>query len=212
VAVVAIGGVLAVAAVVVAVVASQGGAPEAAEQAGEPPPPGVSKGSAAPPPPPARLDLKKFDGLAFLPDAQAAARKIHPDAELVTFDVDGVYPDGHADLTLTDEYDANYYFRSPSRSKRPADVPDGVELELPCLVIVTVSPADGVEAYEAGDEACDQPLRPVPKCSLAEVWTMATKLGAPGGNTVMQIDYLWDGWFVQIGDDTFTESLPDSCT
>jgi hypothetical protein len=163
------------------------------------------------PAPKLAFDARSFDALAFLPTAEAAARAIAPDAELITFDVDGVHPDGHADLTLDEDYDATYDFRSPAASKRPADLPIGVEAEIPCLIHVVVSPADGVRGYVGDDDECAQPLRPRPRCSLAQVWKKAIAIGAPATGAVMQIDYLWDGWFVQIGSDTFTESLPDDC-
>jgi hypothetical protein len=156
------------------------------------------------------FDAKDFDAMAFLEKAEKAARDVYPDAELIGFDVDGVYPDGHADLTLSDDFDATFEFRSPSRSKRPDDLPVGVEAEIPCLIYVSVDPADGVEIYPATDEECAQPLRPRPKCTLQQVWHKAIQIGAPATGAVMEIDYLWDGWFVQIGDD-FTESIPDAC-
>jgi serine/threonine protein kinase len=222
-----VGGVVVVAAIGVGVAASgsNSGEPRTGSSTSPSPSPSTSTststprtGSTAPTPTPTPttttaglgFDPKRFDAMGFLGEAERRAKGVIPDAELITFDVDGVYPDGHADLTLDDDYDATYDFRAPSKSERPAGLPVGVEADIPCMVHVTVSVDDGIEVYAGTDDKCDQPLRPRPRCTLAQVWEKAIKIGAPK-NAVMQIDYLWDGWFAQIGDDTFTESLPDDC-
>ncbi|MCB9560704.1 MAG: serine/threonine protein kinase [Kofleriaceae bacterium] len=152
---------------------------------------------------------KRFDAIRWLPRAQALARKLAGDARLIGFDVDGVGLDGLADLTLSTDFDATYEFRSPAASKRPAGVPRNVDVDIPCRVVVTAS-ARRVEVLRATDEKCGQPLRPRPRCTLAQVWKKAADDGAPTDDVVAQIDYLWDGWFVQVGDD-YTSSLPDDC-
>jgi hypothetical protein len=156
---------------------------------------------------PRDFDPARFDAIGYLDRATTLARRLAPDAALTRFDVDGVGVDGLANLTLSDEFDASYEFRSPARSARP-DLPHGVPVDIPCMVYVDVTPA-GVEAYVVTREACDDPLRPAPRCRLAEVWTRVLTDRVPAG-TVAQIDYLPDGWFVQVGDD-LSESLLDDC-
>ncbi|MBK9033859.1 MAG: serine/threonine protein kinase [Myxococcales bacterium] len=153
------------------------------------------------------FDPARFDAIAYLPRAHARAVQLAPDALLVGFDVDGVAASGLADLTLAPDFDATYQFRSPSRSARP-HVPAGVPVELPCMVYVDVTPA-GVEAYVVTREVCDEPLRPQPRCPLAAVWAQALADRVPA-DAVAQIDYLPDGWFVQVGDDV-SESVRDDC-
>src|SRR5262249_55315587 len=61
---------------------------------------------------PADYDPKHFDALAYAPKALALARGVFPDAGLTRFDMHSVFPDGHADLTLTGN-DSRYVSRSP---------------------------------------------------------------------------------------------------
>jgi len=157
----------------------------------------------------ANYNVKRFDARAYLPRARSLAKTIFSDAELVQFDVGGVRPDGLADLTLGSGQEATYWYRSPSRSKRPKNAPVGVEVEIKCMVYVIAS-AKGVSAYPRTFEKCNHPFRPKPRCSLKQVWQKALKLKAPK-NGVAQIDYLWDGWFFQIKGTSFTESITDSC-
>ncbi|MEZ4403248.1 MAG: serine/threonine-protein kinase [Kofleriaceae bacterium] len=156
---------------------------------------------------PRDYDPRRFDARGYLPKALALARQLAPDARLVTFDVDGVGSDGRADLTLASDFDGHYEFRSPASSKRP-DMPPGVPVDIPCMVYVDVTPAT-VEAYVVTREKCTEALRPTPRCTLAQVWSKALTGRVPA-NAVAQIDYLWDGWFVQVGDD-LSESVPDDC-
>ena len=156
---------------------------------------------------PRDYDPARFDAGAYLDRARALARTLASDAELTRFDVDGVGADGRADLTLSDEFDATFEFRSPARSARP-DVPHGVPVDIPCMVYVEVT-ATAPEAYVVTREVCDEPLRPPPRCPLAEVWKRALDGRVPAG-TVAEIDYLPDGWFVQVGDEV-DESILDDC-
>jgi serine/threonine-protein kinase len=159
----------------------------------------------------AGVDTRRFDGVAFLGRAQSLARRLYPDAVLTHFEVDAVGPDGRANLR---HGEATYRFRSPSRSRRPADVPRGVEVDIPCMIHVDVE-GNRVSVRPVTDEKCTDKKRPRPRCSLGQVWNKARALGAPAGNWVANIDYLWDGWFFDIpggkGDSDFTESIKDDC-
>ena len=156
-----------------------------------------------------------FDPMRTLTQATALARRLMPDAVLVGLDIDHARPDGSALIRV--DSGASYRFRSPSRSKRPADLPRNVEVDIPCMVHVWAQ--DGrLEASPVTSEDCDaRPLRR-PTCPIAALWTRARAEGAPRtGDWVARISYLPDGWFIDIpragkpptGD--FSLSLPDTC-
>ncbi len=163
----------------------------------------------------ADYDPKHFDAKAYAGKALALARTIYPDAGFVRMDMVNVYPDGHADLTLTDDT-ASYLFRSPSHSARPPDLPANLPVELTCYVEVTVGPKE-VEARARGmdpvDPSCRWPIRSVPACPLAGVWAQAIAVGA-ATNTIAKVELLADGkWFFDNENDGtgFAKSFPDRC-
>jgi hypothetical protein len=154
------------------------------------------------------FDTRKFDAIAYLPKAQKLAREIMSDAFLVEFDVEAVHPSGLADLKFGS---ATFEFRSPSRSARPSDVPEGVAVDIECMVYVEVTHKE-IEVFPTTREECNRKKRPTPRCSLGEVWDKAKASGArSSGNVVAKIDYLWDGWTLGIGDSEFYESFRDDC-
>jgi hypothetical protein len=162
---------------------------------------------------PAGFDPKRFDVTGFLPEARAKARGHYEDAELVRIDAYGVYPSGLADLTLADDYFIIYHYNSPSRARRPDDLPRGVKHEPNCKFYVWVSAA-GVRPYPLDGWECKEPLLGEPRCSAREVWKQAIAKGAPADNAVAQMSYHdWDGkarWYLTIGDD-YSDSRDDSC-
>jgi len=152
---------------------------------------------------------KKFDGAAYAPKALALARRIFSDAKLARYDIANVYPSGLADLGLTDDQ-TTYWFRSPSRSARPAGVPKNIEVEIECYVEVEVSPrAITVRARDISvDNDCQWKLRELPKCTMADVWARAKDEGA-ALDTVAKVAFLSDGeWFFDNGD---VKSYKDTC-
>lgn len=159
-------------------------------------------------------DPKAFDPIAFLPKAEALARRIYDDARLVDMDLRNVKSTGLVDLTLPSDFRSMYWFRSPSHSERPKDMPIGVTVEIPCMVFVVIE-ASGVQAYSRKFEECDQPLLEPPKCTLKQAWDQAIQLEAPA-EAVAAVDYMVEGWFFNIpgvgkkGRD-FTEVIPDDC-
>jgi hypothetical protein len=113
------------------------------------------------------------------------------------------------DLTLNPEYRANYFFRSPSKSRGDPSLPSNVEQEIECLVYVEVS-AKQIEVYaRTSIENCKEKPRTRWRCSLSEAWTLARKEGAPGGNVVAKVSWLWDGWYFDFGDTSV--SVRDAC-
>ncbi|MFT3691952.1 MAG: serine/threonine-protein kinase [Kofleriaceae bacterium] len=163
---------------------------------------------------PVDYDPKHFDGTAYAAKAFAAAKAIYPDAGFVEMDIRNVYPDGHADLTLTDD-EASYLFRSPSHSARPTDKPANIEVDIPCYVEVQAS-ATGVlvrARAHSGDANCKWPIRNLPTCPLAGVWAQAAGQGA-AKNTVAKVEMLHDGkWFFdnEYEGKGVATSFPDRC-
>jgi len=168
--------------------------------------PGVVIGGGAPSPSgppksftrPIDYNPKKFDGAAYAKTALALARQIYPDVRLARYDIANVYPNGLADLGLTDDA-STYWFRSPSHSARPAGVPTNLEVEIFCYVEVQVGARAvtvSVRALDPIDPNCKWPLRPLPACSHAQVWAKAREKGA-GVDTVAKVAFLSDGewWF-----------------
>lgn len=155
---------------------------------------------------------KRFDVSDFIGEATSRARAHYSDAELVRIDANGVYPSGHADLTLADNYSVVYRFNSPSRAKPPKDKLVGVKYEPNCKYYVYVTAA-GVRPYPLDGWECDEPAIE-PTCSLAEVWEQAIDKGAPEDNAVADISLYTAGkrtrWSVRIGD-VFSKMVKDSC-
>jgi hypothetical protein len=156
-----------------------------------------------------------FDPIRTLAQAESMARKLMPDAVLVGIDIDHAKPDGTA--LLRADSGATYRFRSPSRSKRPADVPRNVEVDIPCMVHVEVV-RGRIAASPVTDEECDAARLPRPRCRVADLWRRAREQGAPrAGDWVARISYMHDGWFVDIPKagtpplDDFDVSLTDDC-
>ncbi|MEO8551542.1 MAG: hypothetical protein ABI678_16305, partial [Kofleriaceae bacterium] len=181
---------------------------------------GGGSGVATPPKPgrtnhPIDYDPKHFDATAYAPKALALARAVYPDAGFVRFDMVNVYPDGHADLTLTDDT-ASYLFRSPSHSARPSDVPANLPVDIACYVEVTVGPKS-IEVRARGmdptDPNCKWPIRRLPTCTVAAVWSQAKTAGAKP-NTIAKVAFLEDGkWFFdnEYAHEGLVQSFVDRC-
>ena len=143
-----------------------------------------------PPPPKGSIDPSNFDPSKYVDRALSRAVRHWSDATFVRLDVSGVYPDGHADLTLDDSFSALYRFISPSRAGGDPDQPIGVRNKnVTCVYYVNVDKS-GVRAWELKGWSCDDyhPI-PVPKCSMKQIWRQAIKDGAPGKNAVASFGY-----------------------
>ena len=165
-----------------------------------------------------KKSMKNFDPIAYAGEAQAMARRLFPDAGLTMISVEWMNAKGQA--ILTDDHDVTYFFRSKTRSARPAGVPQNVEIDIPCMVHVTVE-IDGVAASPVTDEECDAKLLGMPRCrSGAGLWKKAFPSGPPKpGDWAAKVSLLDDGWFFSVpnlgdADDPtgdFDVTLPDDC-
>jgi hypothetical protein len=173
--------------------------------------------------PPAGYDPEHLDVTAFLPWAIAQARKAIPDAQMFRIDVDGVGPDGRANLKLptlaSPHGDLDVRFISPSRGKRDPSQPLGVARhDFKCEFRVMATP-DGVELMPIDFFDCaKEHVVPVPRCSLAAVWKKAIARKAPSHNAVGNVGYRSNGsrpvWYFDIGfgtDVLFSEMFGDDC-
>jgi serine/threonine-protein kinase len=164
---------------------------------------------------PAGWNPAKFDVSGFIGEATAKAKEIYSDAVLVRIDAQGVRPDGHSNITLDTSFNILYRFASPSRAKRPANLPRGVEHKPNCLVYVMVD-QNGVRPWALKGWKCDMPRLGPPRCTAEQLWRKAAKKGAPTSNAVAQLGY-WAAprkkigrWWFKI-DDKNRYFLPDDC-
>ncbi len=165
--------------------------------------------------PPGR-DMKKFDVDKHIAWAVAEAKRTVPDAALFRIDVENVFPDGHADLTLpgfaykTGGIDLR--FVSPSHTKRDPSVPRGVKVERTCALRIDGGP-DGFEIRDLSGD-CDEVGIPVPKCKMAQVWKKALAKHPDVADAVASIGYRGKKWWFTIYDDgksIVSETYADDC-
>jgi hypothetical protein len=168
---------------------------------------------------PPGFDPKHANIDQFVAFAYAEAHKYVPDAEAWWIDADGVWADGHADLTLpsfaSNTGSITVRFISPSRAKADPGVPRGVPHKTVCAFYVTIDP-DGGEMYETGTD-CKETLVKRPRCSAAQVWQKALALHPDAKGAVAALVYrAWNGkgaWDFDVRDDEHpvSERLPDDC-
>jgi hypothetical protein len=161
-------------------------------------------------------DPRNIDVDAYIAWAIQNAKQTIPDAALIRIDATNVYPDGHADLTLSSSGFLMVQFISPSRSKRDPSLPVGAQPEGRCMfqVMATVQTGPFISPHSM---SCDD-LRPqpIPRCTLRGVWQQMIDHKAPSGNVVAQIDYFAPDkgkparWFTSVTG-RFSERFPDAC-
>jgi serine/threonine-protein kinase len=194
----------------------------------------LAGGAPQPPPPPASptgwftrhavtpsgFDPKHASVEKFVAAAYAEAAKYVPDAQAWWIDADGVFPDGHADLSLpsfaSDHGSITVRFTSPSRAKPDPSVPRGVPSKRACGFYVTIEP-DGGEMYETGSDWCKEPLVRKPRCTVAQVWKKVLAKHPDAAGAVAAVVYRdFSGtpmWTFDIRDDAHpvSERVPDDC-
>ncbi len=149
---------------------------------------------------PIDFDPKNFDLLGYMPRARALAAARMPDAVMIAMDTMGVFADGHADLTLHPDYEARYFFRSPSRSVLNPQLPER-DQEVVCLVNLRIS-AKQVRAMTVDSNyGCkERPLPPV-RCSMADVMKKGAQAGALSERVSWVTFHNDDSWLIDQGDD-----------
>jgi hypothetical protein len=173
--------------------------------------------------PPSGYNPERVDVTAFVPWAIAQARKAIPDAQLFRIDVDGVGPDGRANLALptlaSKSGSIDLRFVSPSHNQRDPRQPVGVARhDFKCEFRVMATP-EGVELMPIDFFDCaKEHVVPVPRCSLTGVWKKAILRKAPAQNAVGNIGYRSNGgrplWYFDIGfgtDVSFSTTFGDDC-
>jgi serine/threonine-protein kinase len=161
-------------------------------------------------------DPRNIDVDAYIAWAIQTAKQTIPDAALIRIDATNVYPDGHADLTLSSAGFLMVQFISPSRSKRDPNLPVGAQPEGRCMfqVMATVQTGPFISPHGASCE--DAFPLPVPRCTMRGVWQQMIDHKAPSGNVVAQIDYFAADkarpaqWFTSVTG-RFSERFPDAC-
>ncbi len=164
--------------------------------------------------------MKKVDLDKHIAWAIALAKKTVPDAQLYRIDLENVFPDGHADLTLPGfayKYGGiDLRFISPSHTKRDPSVPRGVKVERTCELRVDGGP-DGFEIRDLSGDCDDLPIPP-PKCKLTQVWKKALAQHPDVADAVAAIDYRVQGkrpmWWFTIydnGKSIVSETYTDDC-
>ncbi|MEO6776476.1 MAG: protein kinase [Kofleriaceae bacterium] len=108
--------------------------------------------------------------------AIAQARKYRSDAQLTRIDIDNVYPDGHADLTLASfansSGDVDVRFISPAHANH-TKLPRGTTPQKAvCEFRVDLAPGE-VAIRDLFATACTEVEVPRPRCTLAKVWHKA---------------------------------------
>jgi serine/threonine protein kinase len=161
---------------------------------------------------PAHVDVDEF-----VRWATATAKQAIPDAQMFRIDVSTVYPDGHADLTLSSSGYVSVRFFSPSRSKRDPSVPIGAQPNWHCMFQVIGMVQTGPIIVPMDGSSCeDERAQPAPRCTTRGVWDLMIARHAPSGNAVAQLGYWSSGkgepamWWGSVGN-AFSERLPDAC-
>jgi serine/threonine protein kinase len=162
-------------------------------------------------------DPKNVDVDAFITWATETANQAIPDARMFRIDVTNVYPDGHADLTLSSSGFIAVRFLSPSRSKRDPSVPVGAQPNWQCMFQVMATVQTGPIIVPMNGTSCeDERAQPSPRCSIRGVWQQMIEKKAPSGNAVAQLGYWASGkdqpplWYGNITG-AFSQRFPDAC-
>lgn len=158
---------------------------------------------------PADYDPKHFDVFGYAARARALAAERMSDAILINVDADGVAADGHADLTLSRDYEARYWFRSPSRSVVNPALP-ARDQDIVCKVYITAT-AKGIERHLASSsDGCTEKPLPKWRCTLPQAMQKGASLGART-DRVGKVAFLTDGtWLIDQGDGP-NETIYFSC-
>jgi predicted Ser/Thr protein kinase len=124
--------------------------------------------------------------------AIAQAKKYRSDAQLTRIDVDNVFPDGHADLTLAsfaNSYgDVDIRFISPAHANHEKLPRGTTQQKAVCEFRVDLAPND-VAIRDFFATPCTEVQVPRPRCTLAKVWKKALAQKPDLADAVASITY-----------------------
>ncbi len=147
---------------------------------------------------PVDFDARAFDAIAYITRAETLARANMPDAVLTNFNVSGLFTGELVDLTLSREFHADYYFRSPAKSIVDPRLREE-DQDIPCLHYVIIT-AKKIDSYTAESfRSCKEKPLPRIKCPISEAVRQA-----PDPGKAMNVSWLDDGWFLDFGEDGST--------
>ena len=160
-------------------------------------------------------DPKHIDVDEYIAWATQIATATVPDAKLNRIDVQGVFPDGHADLTMSTSGFVTVRFISPSRAKVDPSTPVGASPNYHCMFQVMATVQTGPFITPSDGTSCEGETENVPHCTTRGVWQELIAKNAPSGNAVAQLGF-WsnkDGkppqWYGNVG--KFSAFVPDAC-
>jgi serine/threonine protein kinase len=164
---------------------------------------------------PSGWDPKRITVDERLLEGARLAKKQMPDAELVRIDVTGVSRDGRVNLEVNGDTDSMFLarWRSPSLSRRPADLPVGAKQKAPCLFYYMINEM-GISAYTVDHMGCEEKTVPTPTCTIKQVLARAESQGAPRTAYIADVSYYAFGqaparWYVRVG--AFSRFMDDDC-
>jgi hypothetical protein len=140
-------------------------------------------------------DPARFDALGYLKKTDALVREMSPKAKLVSFEVTDVGPDGRADLGLSGNGYAQYYYRSSVA---------------PCELSVVVLNKRVIARVDSADLRCGGGSKR-PTCKIAEVHARAMANGLVFKDERARFEWTGSGWEVW-ADNAGIESLDDDCS
>ncbi|HET9993683.1 MAG TPA: hypothetical protein VFQ65_34335, partial [Kofleriaceae bacterium] len=124
--------------------------------------------------------------------AISQAKKYRADAQLTRIDIDNVFPDGHADLTLAsfaNSYgDVDIRFISPSHANHDKLPRGTTQQKAVCEFRVDLAPNE-VEIRDFFATPCTEVQVPRPRCTLAKVWNKALAQKPDLADAVASIAY-----------------------
>ena len=167
--------------------------------------------------------VDKLDTDRYIAWALDQAKTKIPDAQLTWISIDGVYPDGHADLSLVDGY-VDLRFLSPSRAgQKDKNIPRGVDQKgRACEFRIIAGTSFGAPRFMDMSDfgKCKTATVAKPRCSLKQVWKKALAKKPDLKDAVASVIYTSNiashkvVWMFRVEDDGETllsEQFPDDC-
>ena len=158
-------------------------------------------------------DPERVDVAQQFIQGEKFARQTYPDVELIALVAYGVNREGIINLNIEGEDGSQLLirWRSPEKSQRPANLPQGAKVKADCTYQYMVMEM-GITAMPMGHMGCEEQTVRRPRCSVKQVWAKAEAAGAPRGNVIGNLHYGIGGkpeWYVRIGN--YSGTIADDC-